>query len=313
MWTTTAESLLLYCQTRPALYCKNFAWTLNVRRIGIFYHPLKQEACNLAREAAEFLRERHLAVWLCSAWDWEWGRPQVDGTDLVLTIGGDGTILRAAQAIMPRAVPITGINLGRLGFTTELTVSEAMEKLTEILEEKGTVEERAVLEADLITGGAKEPKRLYALNDVVIARGGTARLVNIEARIDGAPLTTLRADGVVLATATGCTGYALAAGGPILHPLSRDFVMVPILAHLSYGFPMVLPQTSVTSLALCLPTPGLLSIDGHINMDLACGDVVTVKQSPNTVRFLRIHETNFYESLEQRLKGKQPGDARRES
>ncbi len=284
-----------------------------MRRIGIFYHPLKESACNLAREVTEFLRAKRLAVWLCSAWDWERACPQVEGTDLVLTIGGDGTILRAAQAIMPKAIPITGINLGRLGFMTELTVDETKDKLKLILEGKGSIDERAVLEADLATPGGKEPRRFYALNDVVLARGGTARLVNIDASIEGVPLTTFRADGVVVATATGCTGYALAAGGPVLHPQSKDFVLVPILPHLSYAFPMVLPAGSLSKLSLVAPNPGILSIDGHINVDVACGDAVTVKQSPNSVRFLRIHDTNFYESLEQRLKGKQSGDARRES
>jgi NAD+ kinase len=196
---------------------------------------------------------------------------------------------------------------------TELTVDETIEKLPLILEGKGNVDDRAVLEADLNTASHKEPRRFYALNDAVVARGATGRLVNIEGSIDGVPLTTFRADGVVLATATGCTGYALAAGGPILHPQSQDFVLVPILPHLSYAFPMVLPSTTVSTLALAAPNPGMLSIDGHINVDLACGDVITVKHSSYIVRFLRIHDTNFYESLEQRLKGKQPGDARRKS
>lgn len=284
-----------------------------MKRIGIFYHPMKEPACTLAKQVTEFLRDRHLAVWLCSAWDWKKACQQVDGTDLILSIGGDGTILRAAQAVMPKSIPITGINLGRLGFMTELSVDETMEKLPILLEGQGTIDERAVLEADVETSEGKEVRKFYALNDVVLARGGIARLVNIDAEVDGAPLTTYRADGVVVATATGCTGYALAAGGPVLHPQSRDFVLVPILPHLSYSFPMVLPPTSVSKLALGIPTPGILSVDGHINIDIDCGDTVAVKISSTTVRFLRIHETTFYGSLEQRLKGKQPGDARRKS
>jgi NAD+ kinase len=284
-----------------------------MRRIGIFYHPQREAACTLAKQVTQFLRERRLAVWLCSAWDWERASPQIEGTDLVLSIGGDGTILRAAQAVMPRAIPIIGINLGRLGFMTELTVDETLEILPSILEGKGEVDDRAVLEADLKESGQEEPRRFYALNDAVIARGATGRLVNIEASIDGVPLTTFRSDGVIMATATGCTGYALSAGGPILHPQSQDIVLVPILPHLSYAFPMVLPPTSVSTLALAAPNPAILSIDGHTNVDMAYGDVVSVKHSSYIVRFLRIHDTDFYESLEQRLKGKQPGDARRKS
>ncbi len=284
-----------------------------MNRIGIFYHPLKEAACALAREIKVFLRERHLAVWLCSAWEWEQSRPQVEGTDLILSIGGDGTILRAAQAIMPRRIPIAGINLGRLGFMTELSVSETMEKLPLLLEGKGTVDARSVLAAEIETAEGREPRQFYALNDVVIARGGTPRLVTIDAGVDGLPMTTYRADGVIAATATGCTGYSLSAGGPVLHPQSRDFVLIPVMPHLSYSFPMVLPPASVGRLKLTSPTPGILSIDGHINIDLDCGDVVTVRVSSATVEFLRVHETRFYDSIEERLKGKEPGNGHRAS
>jgi NAD+ kinase len=285
----------------------------SMKRIGIFYHPLKEAACTLARELTASLREQRLAVWLCSAWEWEQSAAQIEGTDLVLSIGGDGTILRAAQAVIPRPIPITGINLGRLGFMTELSVRETMVKLPLLLDGQGAIDTRAVLEAVVETPAGKEPLRFNALNDVVIARGGTPRLVNVDARIDGLPLTTYRSDGVVVASATGSTGYALAAGGPILHPQSRDFVLVPILPHLSYAFPMVLPPASVARLGLAGPTPGILSIDGHINIDLAAGDVVTVRIGTATVDFLRIHQTHFYSSVEERLKGKQPADAHRES
>jgi NAD+ kinase len=187
-----------------------------------------------------------------------------------------------------------------------------MEKLPSLLAGEGRIDERSLLEAELETAESNEPRRFYALNDVVVARGGTARLINIDARIDGELLTTYRADGVVVATATGCTGYSLAAGGPILHPQSPDFVLVPILPHLSYAYPLVLPPTSVCRLALETPTPGIMSVDGLININLACGDTVTVRRSPDTVRFLRVHDTPFYGSLERRLKGK-PDVERRES
>jgi len=277
-----------------------------MRRIGIFFNPLKETACSLAREVTEYLRAHRLAVWLCSASDWERACPQVEGTDIVLSIGGDGTILLAAQAVMPKSIPIIGVNLGRLGFMTELAADETLDVLPELLDGKGTVDERCVLEAVLDCPGRSEPRRFYALNDVVVARGGTARLINIEAVVDGALLTTYRADGVVVATATGCTGYALAAGGPVLHPQSKEFVLVPILPHLSYSFPMVLPRQTVAKFKLGTPTPGIASIDGHVNIDLLCGDTVTVKQSANTIKFLRVHDANFYETLERRLKGKQP-------
>jgi len=280
-----------------------------MKRIGIVYHPLKDAACSLAKEVTVYLRERRYAVWLCSAWKWEEACPQVEATDMVICIGGDGTILRAAQAILPHSVPIAGINMGRLGFMSELAVDETFEKLPLLLEGGGHFDERSVLDIEILSP-QKETRHFYALNDVVVARGGIARLININTVIDGAPLCTIRADGVVVSTATGCTGYALAAGGPILHPQSTDMVMKPLLAHLSFAYPMVLPATSVCKLALENPTSGIVSIDGHISINMACGDYVNVKQSDARLRFIRIHNESFYQSLEQKLKGKQTGDAR---
>jgi len=274
-----------------------------MKRIGIFFHPLKEAAGSMAQELTEYLRGRHLTVWRYSAWEWEQARPQIEGSDLIITIGGDGTILRAAQAIMPLTIPIVGINLGRLGFMTELSLDETMNKLPRLLDGEGEIDARSVLDTEITTKG-NSTKEYYALNDVVVARGGIARLINIKTVIDEATLTTYRADGVVISSATGCTGYALAAGGPVLHPQSPDKVMAPLLPHLGFSYPMVLPAASSCCLVLENPTPGIASIDGHINVNLACGEMVTVKPCNVKVHFLRIHHNSYYGSLEQRLKGK---------
>jgi NAD+ kinase len=141
---------------------------------------------------------------------------------------------------------------------------------------------------------------------VVIARGAVVRVIYITASIDGELLTTYKADGVIIATATGSTGYALAAGGPILHPHSKDFVLLPIMPHLSASYCLVLPPDAKVQLRVETVHPATLSIDGHTNLPLNSGAVITVKRSRNTIRFLRIHpESSFYSSLERRLKGKQ--------
>ena len=162
-----------------------------------------------------------------------------------------------------------------------------------------------MLEAQLAVGGPEPLRTFYALNDVVTARGAIARVVYVETSIDDELLTTYKADGVIVATATGSTGYSLAAGGPILQPQAKELVLVPILPHLDPAYPMVLPPTAVVRLGISTVHPATLSIDGHINLPLSSGAVVTVKRSSNTARFLRIHpETSFYGSLERRLKGK---------
>ena len=276
-----------------------------VKKVGILYHPMIKAAYTLAKELGNFLSSKGVSVWLCSAWEGEQAKAQVAGTDLIVTVGGDGTILRAAQAAVPGLIPITGINLGKLGFMTELNVDEVRDKLGALLQGEGWIDERAMLEAEL-SATDKEPGIFYALNDVVVARGAVARMVYVEASIDGQLLTTYRADGVILATATGSTGYSLAAGGPILHPQAEEFLLLPIMPHLSPAYTMVLPATAVVSLRLTTAHQATLSIDGHINLLLSSGAVITVRHSSYTGRFLRIHpETSFYGSLEQKLKGKQ--------
>ncbi len=278
-----------------------------MKRVGIIFHPLNEAAGNLARELVQFLGTRGVSAWLCSAWEGDAAKAQVDGTDLMLSIGGDGTILRAAQAVLPRAVPITGINLGNLGFMTELTVDEARDKLTALLAGEGWLDERSLLEAELhATGESAEPQTFYALNDMVIAHGEVARVIYVEASVDGQLLTTYKADGVIVSTATGSTGYSLAAGGPILHPQAKEMLLLPIVPHLSASYKLVLPPTSTIELRVSTLHSAVLTVDGHIVTPLSDGTVVTVKRSTNTVRFLRIHpDTSLFGSLEKRLKGKQ--------
>ena len=279
-----------------------------MKRIGILYHPLNDAACSLSKEVHSFLELQGISAWLCSAWEGEKASIliQAGDTDLVVTIGGDGTILRAAQAVLPFSTPITGINLGKLGFMTELRADEAKSKLSDLLEGKGWIDERAMLETQLLSADQEPPRIFHALNDIVVARGAIARVVYIEASIDGAPLTTYKADGVITATATGSTGYSLAVGGPILHPRAEEFLLLPILPHLSLPYVMVLPPTSEVTLRLSTSHEATLSIDGHINLPLSDGAVIAVKRSPRKVRFLRIHpQDSFYSSLEKKLKGRQ--------
>ena len=276
-----------------------------MKRVGILYHPMIEAAYTLAKEVEGFLGSSGISVWLCSAFEWETARAQVNGTDLIISIGGDGTILRTAQAVVPELTSITGINLGKLGFMTELSADEALAKLPDLLAGEGWIDERAMLEAKLSPTDEEASRIFYALNDVVVARGAMARMVYIEATIDGQPLTTYKADGVIVATATGSTGYSLAAGGPILHPQAKEFLLLPILAHLSSAYALVLPSTVVVKLRISTAHQAILSIDGHINLPLSNGAIITVKHSPTVARFLRIHpETSFYSSLDQRLKGK---------
>jgi len=275
-----------------------------IKRIGILYHPMNEAAGALARELEHFWDGKGISVWLCSAWEGEKAKTQIENTDLILSIGGDGTILRAAQVMIPAPIPITGINMGRLGFMTELKAEEAETKLSALLSGQGWIDERVTLEIELSADEQGSPRMFHALNDVVVARGAIARLIHIDASINGQALTSYKADGVIVATATGSTGYSLAAGGPILHPRAEEFLLLPILPHLDSAYTLVLPSDTVVKLVVSTPHQATLCVDGHINLPLSSGAEVIVKHSPDKVRFLRIYpENTFYSSLEQRLKG----------
>jgi NAD+ kinase len=272
-----------------------------MKRIGILYHPKTEKAIAFSKKLEEFLSARDFSTWRCSAWEPEDAKRYINGTDLLLSIGGDGTILRAARTIYPDSVPILGINLGKLGFMAELKAAEALDKLPDLLSGKGWIEERALLEATLTSHG----KTFHGLNDAFVGRRSMARLVNIQCKLNGALLTTYRADGVLVSTATGSTGYALAAGGPILHPQSKEMILQPVCAHFSLDKALVLPSKARVELTVTTTHEAMLSIDGQTEIQLNSGDKVIIKQSSYTAKFLRAQSrSHFYKHLEAKLKRK---------
>ena len=274
-----------------------------MKTIGVLYHPKVAATRKKADEIEAFLASQGISVWGCSSWDTDQVESSLKGTDLVITVGGDGTILRAARMTADREIPITGINLGKLGFMTELDAKEAIEKLPELLNDRGWIDERSMLRVEVAISG--ETQVYHALNDVVVARGKIARLIRIETSINGELLTTYKTDGLILATATGSTGYSLAAGGPILYPQSQDILMVPIAPHLCLDSALVLPGQSEIKLVVDTYHGAILSADGHVNLRLSGGDQVSLERSNLTTRFLRIKpEGYFFQDLEERLYGK---------
>ena len=204
-------------------------------------------------------------------------------------------------------MPIVGVNLGHLGFMTEVSGDEIMDRLPALLKGDGWIDERTMLQVQMSEGEAKagldlaEP--LYCLNDVVLGRGAVSRVVYIEAAVNGEPLTTYKADGVIVATATGSTGYSLAAGGPIIYPQADEILIKPVSAHLTMAYALVLPSTAVIELKVRTDHEAVLSVDGQVSFVLQDGDRITVRRSPYVARFLRIFPPDFfYRALEQRLK-----------
>ncbi len=275
-------------------------------RIGFVHNQRVPVAMDLVKQVIERLKLCE-ETWVRSAGDLEQASDGHPGVELIITVGGDGTILRAARIAAPHGIPILGINMGRVGFMTELAASEALNSVAAYLGGDVRVEERAMLQARILPPHARGREQqgsgpLHALNEVVIGSGGAARMVAIEVSIDGAPFTVYHADSVMVATATGSTGYALSAGGPILHPLSGDMLLKPVAAQLGFASALVLPPDTRVELGVDSDHPTILSVDGFVERSLEEGSRVAVETSPYQARFLRRHPAeHYYATLTQRL------------
>lgn len=273
-----------------------------MKRVGILHHPKLAPSLPLAHHIVSYLAGKGIDSWMGSAWDESQVAPRIAGLDLLITLGGDGTILRAARMSARHKVPILGINLGRLGFLTELTPENWEEKLPDMLEGYYWIEERMMLRAESSRRDSRQGS-YEALNDVVISRGGLARVVRVETWVDGSRLTTYIADGVIVATATGSSAYALAVGGPIMPPALHNILLIPIAPHLTLDRAIILPQGATLTLKLQTDHRARLTVDGQFDQNLMDGDEVKVQASEHICRFVRLRsETYFYESLMERLR-----------
>jgi NAD+ kinase len=215
--------------------------------------------------------------------------------ELVIALGGDGTILSVARDVAGTGVPILGVNLGRVGFLAELTPDLVATNVPRIVAKDFWIERRAVLEAKWFENGSSRTH--LALNEVALARGSSTRAIRVEVAVDGLHYLTHTADGVIISTATGSTAYALAAGGPIMYPESRDMLVTPVAPHLNIGRSMILPGTSVVGLKLQGDREAMLSIDGQTECPFAIGDGVEVRMSEKDCLFARLGPRNYFFTL----------------
>lgn len=274
---------------------------LMMKRFGLLHHPKIADAPRLAQDAAAKLRALDVEVWCASAYDEAQVLVNGRDSDLIISFGGDGTIVRVARTIAGLNVPILGVNLGRVGFLAELQPTEVSDKLEALVNGQFWLEERMMLHADL-RRGERVIRSFEAINDVVASRGRIARVVRIKAYVDDQYLTTYVADGVIVATPTGSTAYSLAAGGPIVDPQLFNLLVKPIAPHLTVATALVLPATACVRLALSTDSEATLTVDGQVDVSLQEGDVVVVTASRNVCRFVRLGERSyFYQTLLQKL------------
>ena len=270
--------------------------------VGLVYNSQVPEAAPLVDTLVESLHLRETS-WSSPVAELEGVEDKLRRTGLIVVVGGDGTILRTVRVIAPFGVPIVGVNVGRVGFITELEADETVEKLPMYLDGELRVEERMMLEASVTSDSEPKPRiTVNALNEVVVARGSVARLHDIHTSVDGVPLTSYRADAVIVSTATGSTGYALSSGGPILYPEARVVLVLPVAAHTGLRDSLILPEESVIELRASDSHEVILSADGFLDTVLETQDKVTVKRSRYVARFLRSQPPGrFYSTLTRRL------------
>jgi NAD+ kinase len=224
------------------------------------------------------------------------------GTDLAVVVGGDGTLLSVAREAGPRGVPILGVNFGGLGFLTELQPDELYSGLERVLAGDHQIEERHSLKVQ-IRRGRRVSRELAVLNDVVVTKGALSRMVTIEVRVDGDEVATYTSDGLIVSTPTGSTAYNLSAGGPILDPRMRAFVIAPICPHTMTYRPLVVPGTVKVQVALRSDLRDVfLTLDGQVGLPLTPQDTVTVESHPRPVRLVRVTGIGFFQVLRRKLR-----------
>lgn len=273
-----------------------------IKSIGVLSHPKIAETSTVADLIEQALRSWGVSTYRASTWDSASIETIIEKLDLLVVLGGDGSTLRAARLASPHGVMVTSLNMGRLGFMSEMQLSDWKDSLRKMVDGEYWIEERMMLHTEAYRDhellGSRE-----ALNDVVVSRGTLARIVRVRTIVDHSLLTTYACDGLIVSTATGSTAYALAAGGPILPPTLKNMVLVPIAPHLSLDKPIVLSQGSIVDMVIGTDHQAILTNDGQDEMTLHDGDRVTVQASKYVARFLRVKSQQyFYHTLMTRLK-----------
>jgi NAD+ kinase len=270
---------------------------MTVGRIGFAYNPTIEAAIELSSRAAGWCQVRGIGEWELPSGDTEALVRELVSTDVLVVLGGDGTFLRAAMAVAEVDVPLIGINLGKVGFLSKAEAGDMEAVLDTIVAGNYTLESRMVLEGRVrrgaATGGSGSADapidagdRLIALNDIVVARGSLARVCRLDVAIDDTHLATFVADGLVMSSPTGSTGYSFSAGGPILDPSSRNLVVTPIAAYLSAIRSVVVGPEQVVRCTVVDAFEALVSVDGREDMPLAVGDVVEVRALERPIRLV---------------------------
>ncbi|MCE5259006.1 MAG: NAD(+)/NADH kinase [Chloroflexi bacterium] len=270
-------------------------------KIGILYHPARADSTRLAEQASSYLTKCQVPYWLGTADDEAGLCAAAPELNVVVTLGGDGTIVRAARSLAPFGLPVLGINLGRLGFLAEVEPANLESGLAKLLAGAYRVEERMLLRAELQRGG-QVLLATEAINDAVLGRGHTSRTVRVAVDVDGHYVMTQTADAMIVSTPTGSTAYCLSAGGPIVAPDLDCMILTPVAPHISVAHAIVIPASRSIRLRLLKGQNATLTVDGQVDLSVAPEDELVCTTASNKARFIHFgYDGYYYETVLHRL------------
>ncbi|PYV22475.1 MAG: NAD(+) kinase [Acidobacteria bacterium] len=283
---------------------------MGIRKVGITSKPKKAEVREIVPRLMQWFRERQVEVYIDkeTAATLDCGEKSLTRNempaqvDLIVVLGGDGTLLATARALNRKPVPLLAVNLGGLGFLTVITQEELYSTLELVVAGDLRTERRVQIEATIVR--ADEVIASYlALNDVVLNKGAIARVLDFDVRVDGMFISTYKSDGLIVSTPTGSTAYSLAAGGPVIAPSVAAFIITPICAHTLTNRPVVLPDSVSIEVAVKSQRESVyLTVDGQVGIALRSDDTVRVKKAASYVELVQSPHKNYFEILRQKLK-----------
>jgi len=279
------------------------------KSVGILTKPKFPEVKPTLQGVVTWLRERQITVLLdttsATMLSEQGGiqKPQLaDKADVLLVLGGDGTILNAARLAAERSIPILGVNMGGLGFLTEVRLDNLYESLERVFANDYVLDERLMLQAHMHRHG-ETVARGIVLNDIVISKGTLARMIELKIAIQGQFVTNLRADGLIVGTPTGSTAYSLSAGGPIINPAVQSLILTPISPHTLTHRPLIVPLDAEIEVTLTSKDDGAMAtLDGQVGIAMTQGDTAVIQASGHRTKLIRFPESHYYEVLREKLK-----------
>ncbi|HBH61391.1 MAG TPA: NAD(+) kinase [Nitrospiraceae bacterium] len=278
-----------------------------MKRIGIIAKKGEPEAIKAIKEFMRLLKGRECKLYVendvASVLKIDgYPRKKIPSTtDIIVVFGGDGTLLSVTRLVGNSGVPILGVNLGGLGFITELSRDEVRDSIDMVFSEKYFFEERIMLLADVYRGGKKVIQN-NAFNDVVLNKSALSRMFEIDIRINNQYVTTFRVDGLIVSTPTGSTGHSLSAGGPIMYPTLESFLMTPICPHTLTSRPIVLPDTFILEAGIKNGEDIYMTLDGQEGFPLKVNDKVRIRKADYKTKFLIVHDRDYFRILRTKLK-----------